>query len=97
LLIAINSQIRLGTPPASSKARSPETLRRDFYRASPGLDRPLMRSLAKDSGWVGRHENVFVIGPRGASKSFLPRALARKACRDGNLFLYTALLRCSAI
>ena len=32
------------------------------YRASRGLDRTLMRSLANDSGWVARHENVFIIG-----------------------------------
>lgn len=28
------------------------------YRASRGLDRSLMRSLANDSAWVSRHENV---------------------------------------
>jgi DNA replication protein DnaC len=58
------------------------------YRASRGLDRTLMRSLANDSGWVQRHENVFVIGPTGVGKSFLACALAQKACRDGNLVLY---------
>jgi DNA replication protein DnaC len=59
------------------------------YRASRGLDRTLMRSLANDSGWVQRHENVFVIGPTGVGKSFLACALAQKACRDGHLVLYT--------
>lgn len=59
------------------------------YRASRGLDRTLMRSLANDSGWVGRHENVFIVGPTGVGKSFLACALAQKACRDGHLVLYT--------
>ena len=59
------------------------------YRASRGLDRALMRSLANDSGWVGRHENVFIIGSTGVGKSFLACALAQKACRDGHLVLYT--------
>jgi DNA replication protein DnaC len=59
------------------------------YRTSRGLDRTLMRSLANDSGWVGRHENIFVIGPTGVGKSFLACALAQKACRDGHLALYT--------
>lgn len=59
------------------------------YRASRGLDRALVRSLANDSGWVERHENVFIVGPTGVGKSFLACALAQKACRDGHLVLYT--------
>src|SRR5438046_2838306 len=59
------------------------------YRASRGLDRNLMRSLALDSAWVTRHENVFIIGPTGVGKSYLACALAQKVCRDGHLVLYT--------
>jgi DNA replication protein DnaC len=59
------------------------------YRAARGLDRNAMRTLATDSGWVKRHENIFIVGPTGIGKSFLACALAQKACRDGYLVLYT--------
>ena len=28
-----------------------------------GLDKTVMRALAKDSAWVRNHENIFVLGP----------------------------------
>ena len=59
------------------------------YRASRGLDRTLIRSLVNDSSWVGRHENIFLVGPTGVGKSWLAGALAHKSCRDGYLVLYT--------
>lgn len=59
------------------------------YRAARGLDKTLVRSLAADSAWVERHENVFVCGPTGVGKSWLASALAHKACRDGYTVFYT--------
>jgi DNA replication protein DnaC len=53
------------------------------FRASRGLDRSVIRALAQESGWVSKHENIFVIGPTGVGKSFVASALAQKACRDG--------------
>ncbi len=49
------------------------------YRASRGLDRTLIRSLVNDSGWVSRHENIFLVGPTGVGKSWLACALAQKS------------------
>ncbi len=49
------------------------------YRAARGLDKSVMRALAKDSAWVRNHENVFVLGPTGVGKSFIALALAQKA------------------
>jgi DNA replication protein DnaC len=59
------------------------------YRAARGLDKTVMRALASDSGWVRKHENIFILGPTGVGKSFLATALAQKGCRDGYTVLYT--------
>jgi len=57
------------------------------YRAARGLDRQLVRSLTLESVWVREHQNLFLLGPTGIGKTWLGRAFAQKACRDG----YTAL------
>jgi len=59
------------------------------YRTPRGLDRQVVRSLAQESAWVREHQNLFVIGPTGIGKTWLARAFAQKACRDG----YTALFQ----
>jgi DNA replication protein DnaC len=64
------------------------------YRAGRGLEKTVLRALAKDSAWVRNHENIFVIGPCGVGKSFLASALAQKACRDGYSAFY---LRAAAL
>ena len=53
------------------------------YRPSRGLERSVIRTLTQESGWVKRHENIFVLGPTGVGKSWVAAALAQKACRDG--------------
>ena len=57
------------------------------YRTPRGLDRQLLRSLTAESAWVREHQHLFLIGPTGVGKTWLARAFAQKACRDG----YTAL------
>ena len=64
------------------------------YRAARGLDKSMVRGLAQQSTWVAQHENIFVLGPTGVGKSFIARALAQKACRDGYSALY---LRAAAL
>src|SRR5207237_3946022 len=58
------------------------------YRTPRGLDRQVVRSLTAESAWVREHQHRFLIGPTGGGKTWLARAFAHKACRDG----YTALL-----
>jgi DNA replication protein DnaC len=80
----------------AAKLRGPACVEDIDYRAARGLDKSVLRALAKDSTWVRNHENIFVIGPCGVGKSFLASALAQKACRDGHSALYlraAALLR----
>jgi DNA replication protein DnaC len=62
------------------------------YRTSRGLDRQVVRSLIQESAWVREHQHLFLIGPTGIGKTWLARAFAQKACRDG----YTALFQKSA-
>lgn len=57
------------------------------YRTARGLDRQLVRSLTQESVWVRERQNLFLLGPTGIGKTWLGRAFAQKACRDG----YTAL------
>ena len=64
------------------------------YRAARGLDKTVVRALARDSAWVRKRENIFVLGPTGVGKSFIASALAQKACRDGYSALY---LRAAAL
>lgn len=71
-----------------AKLRSNACVEDINYRAARGLDKTLVPSLAAESAWVDRHENVFVCGPTGVGKSYLACALAHKACRDG----YSAFL-----
>ncbi|MGH9790171.1 MAG: IS21-like element helper ATPase IstB [Candidatus Acidiferrales bacterium] len=58
------------------------------YRTPRGLDRPLVRSLTQESAWVNTHQNLFLIGPTGIGKTWLARAFAQKACRDGHTALF---------
>ena len=53
------------------------------YRSARGLDRNLVRSLTQESAWVREHQHLFLTGPTGVGKTWLARAFAHKACRDG--------------
>ncbi len=59
------------------------------FRHPRGLERARWMSLAHESAWVRRKQNVVLLGPTGVGKSFLACALAQRACRDGFSALYT--------
>lgn len=58
----------------------------DFHVAR-GLDRSVILALAS-AHWVAGHQNVLVVGPTGAGKTFLACALAQSAVRAGHTSLY---------
>jgi DNA replication protein DnaC len=58
------------------------------YQHPRGLDRKLIRSLTAESAWVREHQNLFLLGATGLGKTWLARALAQKACRDGYAALF---------
>ncbi|MCG6923340.1 MAG: IS21-like element helper ATPase IstB [Acidobacteria bacterium] len=41
-------------------------------------------------GFVGRHENVLLLGPTGTGKSHLAQAIGHRACRAGHSTLFVA-------
>ncbi len=57
------------------------------FRQPRGLDRSAVLSLAA-AAWVGSHQNVLVVGPTGAGKTFIACALAHAALRQGRTALY---------
>ena len=57
------------------------------FRQPRGLDRSVVLSLAS-AQWVASHQNVLVVGPTGAGKTFIACALAHAALRQGRTALY---------
>ena len=72
----------------AAKLRGNACIEEIDFRASRGLDRSVIRALSQESGWVSKHENIFILGPTGVGKSFVAAALAQKACRDGYSVFY---------
>jgi hypothetical protein len=44
------------------------------FRTARGRDRQLVRSLVAESAWVREHQNLFLLGPTGISKTWMARA-----------------------
>jgi len=78
----------LGRRLKAAKLRGNACIEDIDFRGSRGLDKSVIRALAQESGWVSKHENIFVLGPTGVGKSFVAAALAQKACRDGYSVFY---------
>ena len=72
----------------SGRLQGPACVEDIDYRTARGLDRQLVRSLTAESAWVRTHQNLFLTGPTGTGKTWLARAFAQKACRDGYAALF---------
>ncbi len=59
-------------------------------RASRGLDRALLASLATCQ-WIKRHNNLVITGATGTGKTWLACALSHTACRQGMTATYHRL------
>lgn len=55
-----------------------------------GINKALILELGT-CRWVKEHENILILGPTGAGKTWLACALAQKACREGHTVLYHRL------
>ncbi len=55
-----------------------------------GINKSLLLELGT-CRWVKEHENIIIMGPTGAGKTWLACALAEKACREGHTVLYHRL------
>ncbi len=60
------------------------------YVQPRGLDKSLIMSLAS-CAWIRNHNNVIIIGPTGAGKTYMACALTHKACLEGFSALYRRL------
>jgi DNA replication protein DnaC len=78
---------RLALRLKAAKLRQEATVEDLDFRASRGLDRSVVLSLAQ-AGWVAAKHNLLVTGPTGAGKTFVACALAHAAIRRGHTALY---------
>src|SRR6266550_6867052 len=61
-------------------------------RAPRGIERAFFAKLI-DGDWIGRKQNLLIIGATGVGKSWIACALGHKACRDNRSVIYRRLPR----
>lgn len=83
---------RLGTRLKKAKLRHSCCVEDINFKASRGLDKSLILSLAACT-WIARGLNLLICGPTGIGKSYLACALGHKACLEGYSVLYLRLPR----
>lgn len=83
---------RLGTRLKKAKLRHACCVEDLNFKASRGLDKALILSLATCT-WIARGLNLLICGPTGIGKSYLACALGHKACLEGYSVLHLRLPR----
>jgi DNA replication protein DnaC len=79
--------IRYGNRIRSAKLRLSASVEDIKFKASRGLDRSMLVSLAT-CDWLRNHRCLSITGPTGVGKSYLACALAHQACKQGFTALY---------
>ena len=81
-----------GTEARLAQARLPwlKTLEQFDFGFQPSIDRKVVRELST-LGFVGRAENVVLLGPPGVGKTHLAIGLAIKAAEEGHRILFLTL------
>ena len=86
-----NSQIK--TLLSHAHLRHPNACFEDIdFRTRRGLSKDTMLRFAQND-WIRNHQNIIIIGATGAGKTYLSRALANGAIRQGIRTLYVRLPR----
>jgi DNA replication protein DnaC len=86
-----NSQIK--TLLSHAHLRHPNACFEDIdFRTRRGLSKDTMLKFAQND-WIRNHQNIIIIGPTGAGKTYLACALANGAIRQGIRTLYVRLPR----
>ena len=81
---------QLATRLRSAKLRENAALEDLDTKASRGIDRALLASLATCQ-WIKRRHNLLITGATGAGKTWLSCALSHTACRQGITAAYHRL------
>lgn len=66
----------------AAKFRYPASFEQIDFSLPRDLDKNQLLRLS-DCGWIERHQNILVMGPTGAGKSFLSQALGHQSCLYG--------------
>jgi DNA replication protein DnaC len=78
---------RLARHLAAAKLRTTACVEDLDFRHPRGLERSQVLGLAT-AQWVGARQNLLIVGPTGAGKTFIACALAQAAIRRGHTALY---------
>lgn len=75
-------QARLKRLLRQAQFRQPAALEDIDWRASRGLDKALLATLAS-CDWIRQAHNILLTGPSGVGKSWIAQAFGQAACRQG--------------
>ena len=78
---------KLGNRLKFAGLRQTATIEDADMKVARGLDKAQWARLTAGD-WIGRHQNLAIIGQTGLGKSWLACALGHKACRDDRSVLY---------